>query len=59
MIPDKLDMPVKVKSVSLVVESVEQEIASLPVTVNVTVDVPLVTAEAARVSVVGAVVSKT
>ena len=40
MIPDKLDMPVKVKSVSLVVESVEQEIASLPVTVNVTVDVP-------------------
>ena len=49
-------MPVKVKSVPFVVESVEQEIGSLPVTVNVTVPDPLVAAVAARVTV-GAVVS--
>ena len=46
----------KVKSVPLVVESAEQEIGSLPVTVNVTVPDPLVAVVAARVTV-GAVVS--
>jgi hypothetical protein len=49
-------MPVKVKSVPLVVESVEQAMGSLPVTVNVTVPDPLVAADAASVTV-GAVVS--
>jgi hypothetical protein len=46
----------KVKSVPLVVESVEQVIGSLPVTVKVIVPDPLVAAVAARVTV-GAVVS--
>ena len=46
------------KSVPAVVESVEQSIASLPVTVKVIVADPLVAAVAARVRV-GAVVSKT
>ena len=58
-IPDNEDTPVYVKSVPLAVESVEQAIGSLPVTVKVTVLEPLVAAVAARVSVVGAVVSKT
>jgi hypothetical protein len=46
-----------VKSVPSTVESVEQLIASLPVTVNEIVADPLVAAVAARVRV-GAVVSK-
>ena len=58
-IPDNEDTPVYVKSVPLAVEIVEQSIGSLPVTVKVTVLEPLVAAVAARVSVVGAVVSKT
>jgi hypothetical protein len=55
-IPDNEVIPVKVKSVPLVVERVEQAIGSLPVTVKVTVPEPLVAAVAARVTV-GAVVS--
>jgi hypothetical protein len=50
-------MPVKVKSVPSAVESVEQEIASLPVTVKVIVADALVAVDAARVRV-GALVSK-
>ena len=43
------------KSVPAVVESVEQSIASLPVTVKVIVADPLVAADAARVRVGGTV----
>jgi hypothetical protein len=51
-------MPVRSKSVPLIVESVEQVIGSLPVTVKVIVAEPLVALVAARVTV-GAVVSIT
>ena len=57
-IPVIAEIPVRVKSVPAVVESVEQSIASLPVTVKVIVADPLVAADAARVTV-GAVASIT